>query len=170
MSPNSVSTTAFGAALALTVALTSAVAPAFAETPKIDIDPSHPPIHRDIGPLTAPKPGTSTVTFRPDVRVNYLSKSTGSGGKVTYRFRVQNVGIGTATNVGLSKAAGQLSNDGSVGTYQTWSGGTIASLGQDQQQEVTVVCTPLPGYHCDGGSLKALVTDDLDPSNNSAHS
>lgn len=157
--------TALGAALALAISLTTAVSPASAETRRPGITPSNP-----IATLPDPAPTTSSVTFLPDVRVNYIGKSTGSGGKVTYRFRVQNIGIGTATNVGLSKAAGQLSNDGSVGTYQTWSGGTIASLGQDQQQEVTVVCTPLPGYRCDGGSLKALVTNDLDPSNNTAHS
>ena len=106
--------TALGAALALAISLTTAVSPASAETRRPGITPSNP-----IATLPDPAPTTSSVTFLPDVRVNYIGKSTGSGGKVTYRFRVQNIGIGTATNVGLSKAAGQLSNDGSVGTYQT---------------------------------------------------
>ena len=33
--------------------------------------------------------------------MNYLNKSTGSGGKVSYRFRAQNIGAATAENIGL---------------------------------------------------------------------
>jgi hypothetical protein len=179
--------TALGTALALALTLTSVVAPAFAatSTPRPDIISSEPiespgnapkprpdiiPSEPLQSPGNPPEQESPTVVFQPDVRVNYLSKSTGSGGKVTYRFRVQNVGIGTAVNVGLDKSARQLSSDGSAATYQTWSGGAIASLVQDQSQEVTVVCTPLAGYRCDGGTLKAQVSNDLDPANNAAHS
>ena len=102
--------------------------------------------------------------------MNYLGKSAGSGGKVTYRFRVQNIGAASADNVGLGTVVGQESYDGSVSTRQEGSAGAIAFLGQDQSQVVEVVCTPLPGYHCDGAGLRAYVTDDLDPSNNSAGS
>jgi len=164
----SIAQTAFGAALALAVTLTTAVAPAFAETPKIDVIPSNPTIHRDLGPL--PQPEATTVMFYPDVRVNYLSKSAGSGGKITYRFGVQNTGAASADNVGLGTVIGQRSNDGSVSTRQEGSAGSIASLGQDESQVVEVVCTPLPGYRCDGAGLRAYVTDDLDPDNNAAGS
>jgi hypothetical protein len=164
---------ALGAALALAITLSTAVAPAFAETPTIDIFPSKPTIHRDIGPLPAPKPETSTVTFVPDVRVNYIGKSAGSGGKVTYRFRVENIGAASAANVGLDTRIYQLSNatfppTDSVATMQSGNGGTIASLNQDATQEVTIVCTPLAGNHCDGARLTAVVADDLDPTNNMA--
>ncbi len=161
---------ALGAALALAIALTSTVAPAFAETPEIDVTPSKPTILFDLGPLPPPQPEASTVIFSPDVRVNYLSKSAGNGGKVTYRFRVQNIGAASADNVGLGTVVGQQSNTGSVSTRQEGSARSIASLGQDQSQLVDVVCTPLPGYHCDGASLQAYLDDDLDPSNNRAHS
>ena len=104
--------------------------------------------------------------------MNYIGKSSGSGGKVTYRFRVQNVGAASADNIGLDTRVYQKSIPApfgeSVGTVQHGNGGTIASLLQDGSQEVTVVCTPLPGYLCDGAGLNAVVADDLDPSNNAA--
>ena len=162
---------ALGAALALAITLTAVAAPAFAAARTVDIGPLPQPkpiIHRNIGPLPQPKPETSTVTFHPDVRVNYLNKSAGSGGKVTYRFRVQNVGAATADNVGLDTRVYQLSNDGSVATQQSGNGGSIDWLGQDGSQEVTIVCTPLAGHHCDGARLNAVVADDLDSSNNIA--
>ena len=160
-----------GAALALAITLSTPAAPAFAAAPWIDIGPlpqPKPPIHRDLGPLPQPKPESSTVTFYPDVRVNYLNKSAGSGGKVTYRFRVLNIGAAGADNVGLDTRIYQLSNDGSLATQQGGSGGSIDWLGQDGSQDVTIVCTPLAGYHCDGARLNAVVADDLDPSNNAA--
>jgi hypothetical protein len=173
MKIGSATTTALGAALALAVTLTTAVAPAFAETPTIDVTPSNPTIQYDLGPLPEPQPEpqpeSSAVMFQPDVRVNYLGKSA-SGGKVTYRFRVQNIGIDTATDVGLGNEISQHSNSGSVATLQSGSSGTIASLATDQSKDVNVVCTPLPGYHCDGASLQAYLNNDLDPSNNRAHS
>ena len=168
MSPRLAVPSALGAALALAFTLSTAVGPAFAEAPKIDLPTPAKPIHRDLGPLPEPKPETSTVTFYPDVRVNYLNKSAGSGGKVTYRFRVLNAGAATADNVGLDTRIYQLSNDGSVATQQSGNGGSIDWLGQDGSQEVTIVCTPLAGYHCDGARLNAVVADDLDPSNNAA--
>ena len=164
---------ALSAALALAIALSTAVAPAFAaETPKIDLPLPAQPIHRDIGPLPQPKPESSTVTFYPDVRANYIGKEA-SGGKMRYRFRVMNVGAASADNVGLDTRIYQLSiptfpPTDSVSTVQNGNLGSIASLGQDGSQEVVIVCTPLPGYHCDGARLNAVVADDLDPSNNAA--
>jgi hypothetical protein len=162
---------ALGAALALAITLTSTVAPAFAETPKIDVTPSKPTIHRDLGPLPAPKP--STVTFVPDVRVNYVGKSSAGGGKVDYRFRVQNVGAASASNVGLDTRTYQQSLPTFPATeaytsMQSGSGGTISSLGQDQTEEITITCTPIQGSYCDGARLSAIVADDLDESNNTA--
>lgn len=163
-------TTALGAALALAVSLSTAAAPADASTQRPGVIPSKPVIAAPAGPLPNPQPQTSTVTFKPDVRVNYLSKASASGGKVTYRFRVQNVGIGTASNVTLESRIYQLSNAGNVATMQYGPGSTIATLNQDQAKEVTVTCTPLSGNHCDGASLKAWVTDDLNQNNNMAAS
>ena len=173
MTKLSITQTALGATLALAVALSTAVAPAFAaETPKIDLPLPAQPIHRDIGPLPQPKPESSTVTFYPDVRVNYIGKEASSG-KMKYRFRVMNVGAASADDIGLDTRVYQLSNPtfpptDSVSTVQNGSLGSIASLGQDGSQEVVIVCTPLPGYHCDGARLNAVVADDLDPSNNAA--
>ena len=59
---------ALGAALALAITLTSTVAPAFAETPRIDLPIPAKPIHRPLGPLPEPNPDAATVTFYPDVR------------------------------------------------------------------------------------------------------
>jgi hypothetical protein len=168
MSRNLAATSALGAALALAITLTTAVGPAFAETPKIDVVPSNPIVNRPIGPLPEPKPESSTVTFVPDVRVNYIGKSAGSGGKVTYRFRIQNIGIGTAVNVGLDTRLFQHSNVGNVASMQYGPGGSIASLDQDEAKEFTMTCTPNAGYHCDGARVDAIVADDLDPTNNSA--
>jgi hypothetical protein len=162
------SSSALGAALALAITLSAAVAPAFAETPKIDLPIPAKPIHRTLGPLPGTNPEAATVTFHPDIRVNYIGKTSGGGGKVNYRFRVMSVGAASADNIGLDTRIYQLSNDGSVATQQSGNGGTIPYLPQDGEQEVTIVCTPLPGYHCDGARLNAVVADDLDPSNNAA--
>lgn len=163
---------ALGAALALAITLGSTITPAFAETPRIDLPIPAKPIHRDLGPLPQPKPESSTVTFSPDVRVNYIGKDS-VGGKMHYRFRVQNVGAASAENVGLDTRIYQRSiptfpPTESVLTVQNGSNGSIDFLGQDDVKEITVVCTPLPGYLCDGARLNAVVADDLDPSNNAA--
>lgn len=183
--------TAFGAALALALTLTSTVAPTFAATPmsssdiipsaplespsngvktRPGISPSNPIVVQPGTVLPQPAPETSPVTFKPDIRVNYLGQSSAGGGKVAYRFRVQNIGAASASNIGLGTTIGQDANNGWVSTRQEGNGGTIASLGQDQAQEVTVTCTPLAGYHCDGARLTAYVDDDLNESNNTAHS
>jgi hypothetical protein len=164
---------ALGAALALAITLGAAVGPAFAETPKIDVPLPGQPIHRDLGPLPEPKPETSAVTFYPDVRVNYIDKAAAGGGKVNYRFRVLNVGAASADTIGLDTRIYQRSiptfpSTESVSTVQNGNGGTIPYLLQDGSKDVTVVCTPLPGYLCDGARLNAVVADDLDPSNNAA--
>ena len=163
---------AFGAALALAISLGSTIAPAFAETPRIDLPIPAKPIHRDLGPLPQPKPESSTVTFSPDIRVIYVGKDS-IGGKMHYRFRVQNVGATSADNIGLDTRIYQRSiptfpPTDAVSTIQSGNGGSIDSLGQDGVKEITVVCTPLPGYLCDGARLNAVVADDLDPSNNAA--
>jgi hypothetical protein len=166
------SSTALGVALALAMTVAGAVAPAFASTPHPDIDlfPANPTITRPLGPLPQPAPEAATVTFQPDVRVNYLSKTSLGGGKIAYKFRVQNIGAASASNVGLGTAVYQLDAMHNVATRQSGSAGSIASLGQDQSQEITITCTPLPGYVCDGASLEAYVTDDLNPANNKAGS
>ena len=162
--------TAIGTALALAVTLTSTIGPALAATPWPAVTPTSPDGLDPGIVLTVDQPQSSGVTFLPDVRVNYLGKTAGSGGKVTYRFRVQNIGAASASNVGLGTVIGQDANSASISTRQEGSAGTIATLGEDQSKDIAVVCTPLPGYHCAGASLKAYVTDDLDTSNNAAHS
>jgi len=72
---------------------------------------------------------------------------------VTYRFRVQNIGAASASNVGLGTSIGQDANNASISNRQEGSAGTIATLSEDQAQNVSVVCTPLPGYHCAGARL-----------------
>ena len=66
MNPRLATTSALGAALALAFTLSTAVGPAFAETPKIDVIPSRPPIHRNLGPLPSrsrrPRPSRSIPT------------------------------------------------------------------------------------------------------------
>lgn len=160
-------TAALSAALALSVALTAAASPALAATPGVSPAP-RPDLIRtstiDVVPIS------SGPSFQPDVRVNYLGKTSGSGGKVTYRFRVENIGIGTAFNVGLGNTIGQRASSGSVSTRQSGSSGTIASLATDQSTQISVTCNPLPGYVCDGASLEAYLQNDLNPSNNKAGS
>jgi hypothetical protein len=159
------SAAALGAAFALVLTLSAAVTPAAADTPFIDIGPlptPKPVIHTNLDLIPDPQ----MPTFKPDIRVKYLDKAS-VGGKMRYRFRVQNIGAASAENIGLSTVVGQDANVGSVSTRQEGNGGTIAYLGQDQSQEVTVVCTPLAGYHCSGARLDAHVADDLDTSNNS---
>ena len=147
------SSTALGVALALAMTVAGAVAPAFAATPA----------------LTAP-PQTETMSFmfQPDVRVNYLSKTSLGGGKVAYKFRVQNIGAASASNVGLGTTFAQHAIGQNVATLQYGSAGSIPSLLQDQSKEITITCKSLPGYYCDGASLQAYVTDDLNPANNKA--
>jgi hypothetical protein len=94
---------------------------------------------------------------------------------VNYRFRVQNVGAGAASNVGLDTRTYQISNPTVPATESfvsmpSGTGGTIAFLGQDQAREVTVTCTPIPGSHLDGAGLTAVVADDLNQGNNTAGS
>ena len=43
-------------------------------------------------------------------------------------------------------------------------------LGESSFTSVKVSCTPLPGYVCTGASATANVPNDLDPTNNHAHS
>ena len=93
--------------------------------------------------------------------------------RVADRFRVQNVGAASADNIGLDTRIYQRSiptfpPTDAVSTIQSGDGGSIAFLGQDGGKEITVVCTPLAGYLCDGARLNAVVADDLDPSNNAA--
>jgi hypothetical protein len=151
------SSTALGVtfALALSIAgsIVGAAAPAFAAVPDLTA-----PAHAE----------TRSFMFQPDVRVNYLSKTSLGGGKVAYRFRVQNIGAATASNVGLGNGISQHAIGQNLATLQQGSSGTIAFLGQDQSKEITVTCTPLPGYYCNGASLQAYITDDLNPANNKA--
>lgn len=56
----------------------------------------------------------------------------------------------------------------SVATVQNGNGDTIAYLLQDGSKDVTITCTPLPVYLCDGARLGAVIADDLDPGNNAA--
>ena len=100
MSLHVVRQTALGAALALAVTVTAAAAPASAATPRPGVTPVDPLVTQPVGSIVV-QPQASTFTFYPDVRVNYLGKTAGSGGKVTYRFRVQNIGAASASNVGL---------------------------------------------------------------------
>ena len=166
-------TTALGAALALAINLTTAAAPAFADGPIFEqiTPPSGVTLletaPRPNRPRPQPQPAEEPM-FKPDVRVNYLSK-TSSGGNVSYTFRVQNIGIGTAENVGLGNKIYQKSQNGSLATLQSGSSGTIASLVTDESKEITVTCTPLAGYRCDGASLEAYLQGDLNPANNKAN-
>jgi hypothetical protein len=172
MRPRIAAHTALGTALALAITLTSAVAPAFAATakPRPVFTPTEPVVIQPGSLKPEPKPESSTVTFQPDIRVNYLGQSAAGGGKVAYRFRVQNIGAASAGEIGLGTVIGQDSNDGSVSTRQEGSAGKIASLGQDESKEITVTCTPLAGSHCGGARLTAYLDDDLDESNNHAGS
>src|SRR5215212_10647333 len=126
--------TAIGTALALAVTLTSTVAPALAATPWPGVTPTSPDSLDPGIVLTVDQPQSSGITFLPDVRVNYLGKTAGSGGKVTYRFRVQNIGAASASNIGLGTVIGQDANFESVSTRQEGTAGKIASLGQDESQ------------------------------------
>ena len=147
------SSTALGVVLALAMTVAGAAAPAFAATPAL---------------AAAPQSETMSFMFQPDVRVNYLSKTSVGGGKIAYKFRVQNIGAASASNVGLGTTFSQHAIGQNLATLQYGSAGTIASLGQDQSKEITITCTSLPGYYCDGASLQAYVTDDLNPNNNKA--
>ena len=163
-----------GGALLLTSA--SALPAEAATTPQGKLTRAEDPIVTFATPMPTPRPPRPKVppppeppTFKPDVRVNYLGKSS-SGAKTVYRFRVTNVGIGGAYDIGLDKSVGQRSFDGSLGTLQSLGGGQIDALETDQSAEVTVTCYPLDGYVCHSGSLKAMVTHDLDTANNHASS
>jgi hypothetical protein len=188
--------TAFSTALALAVMLATATTTAFAA--KSENGPTKPPTSIDstdknpkyeqakpggivnssnTGPLYQQVDGGSIIDiidpnpqpmFKPDVLVVYLD-STWNGTSRLHRFRVENVGIETATNVGLNNVVYQHSDTSNVAKRQEGSSGNIPSLATGQTHNVTVTCTPLPGYHCTSGALEAVVANDLNPANNSAH-
>jgi hypothetical protein len=168
MKNRSTTTTALGAALALAFTLVGAVAPAFAAEPAASQSPV---VQQRTGQprpgVPAPEPDDGTF-FRPDVRVTYLGPAYDHGTHIS-RFRVENIGAASA-DVFVDEEVQQHSHDGSVGTLQHVGGKQIQNLGSDQAVEVRVRCVPQPGYVCAGASAEAIVADDLDPSNNRAHS
>ena len=155
---------ALGAALAAVFILTSAAGPASAQLPDVEIANPKPSI-ADIATVT-PKPDPQPL-FRPDVQVRYIAQAS-LNGQVAYRFKVKNIGIETAYNVGLENTRRQKSNSSNVANLQQGSSGTVATLDPGQEREVGVVCDPLPGYHCTTASLTAQVANDLNLNNNKA--
>ncbi len=160
---------ALGALFALTAALTSLLAPAYAATPaaagqSLDLAPAATTIQtRDrMESLASPM-------FQPDIRVKYIGPAYNNG-KYLYRFRVENIGAASADNIFVDEEVHQLSYDGSVGVNQAVGGQNIASLAADGSVEIKVTCIPLPGYVCAGASATAMLDGDLDASNNHAHS
>jgi hypothetical protein len=159
---------ALGALFGLTAMLSSMLAPAYAAAPAAD------QVNTLAASATTVQSTTRTETldqlfFQPDVRVLYLG-SYSSNGKRLYRFRVENIGAASADNVYIDEAVHQVTFDGSIGADQSIGGQKIAYLGADQSVEVKVSCTPKPGYRCAGASATAMLPDDLDTSNNHAHS
>ena len=147
---------ALGTLFTLAITLGTAIAPAFAAEPT--------PEPRFDFRLEYLNP-----TFQPDVRVKYLGPAY-SNGHYQFRFRVENIGAASADNVFVDEEVEQHTYDGSVGASQAVGGVKIPTLASGQAIEVKVSCTPLPGYVCTGASATANVPDDLDPSNNHAHS
>jgi hypothetical protein len=192
--------TALSTAFALTLMLATASTPAFAAKtnytgdtkPPATVEPTDKkPKFEQAGPSsvvdavnTGPKfevarPGSvidaintnPQPTFRPDVRVNYLDFSWNGSGK-RYYFRVENIGIETADNIGLSSVVFQVSPGGSENTAKKEYGqfAPIGSLATGQHQDITVECAPQAGYDCVSASLSASVENDLNPANNGAGS
>jgi hypothetical protein len=189
--------TALGIAFALAITLTGTGGLAFAETPKyeqtkpptiVDSNQNKPKFEQakpesiveGVGSkpkFEQAKPASvvDLITvipepvFQPDVRVVFLGSNT-SGGDTLYQFRVDNAGAATAENISLGSMVSLHQDGGTLGKHQEGVKAPIAWLGMGQSQEVTVACTPLPGYHCNGASLSASLASDSNPNNNSAHS
>lgn len=172
--------TALSTALAFAVMLTAASTPAFAAKttdggdtrPPVTVDPTDKkpkyeqakPAGSVIDAINPPQP-----KFKPDVRVVYLDFDWDGSGK-RYHFRVDNIGIETATNISLGSSNSQQSDSSTATKKVTGSYDPIPSLVTGQSQTVTVSCDPQPGYHCVSASLSAQVADDDNPSNNAAGS
>ena len=172
--------TALGTTLALALLLIATSAPVFAEL--LQVEKVDPPISileagpQQVQPKSPPrKPrgegnGEGTgIVFKPDVRVIYQG-DTWNGANIEYRFRVENIAVETAYNVVLANKISHHHINSTLGTLQSGSSGTIASLATDQFQDVTITCAPLPNYYCDGASLSAIVPNDLNQANNRAGS
>jgi hypothetical protein len=150
---------ALGALFGLTAAITTFLAPAYAATP--------------------PAPATITTRdrmdsldtpmFQPDLRVKYVGRAYNNG-KYQYRFRVENIGAASADNIYVDETVHQLTYNGAIGADQSIGGQRITTLASDASTMVTVTCVPLPGYICAGASATAQIADDLDTTNNHAHS
>jgi hypothetical protein len=160
----SASRSALGAALAAVFMLTAVAGPASAQLPDFEVANPKPSIV-DYGPLT-PKPAPQP-TFLPDIQVTYIAQVS-LNNQTAYRFKVKNVGIETAYNIGLANTRRQKSNTSNVANVQQGSSPAIAVLASGQEREVGVVCDALAGYHCTTASLTAQLANDLNPNNNKA--
>ena len=165
------SISALSSALALALMLS---ATAFADPPQfepIGSPPSIVEIGQQIQPKTPPKPQGQDYgyTFKPDVRVSYHGQIV-TGASVKYRFHVENIGIGTATNITLGEKVYQ--EHSFLGTIHVQGGppATIPSLATGELREVNVTCLPIANHRCEGAALNAVVPHDLNLSNNHADS
>jgi hypothetical protein len=165
------SISALGSGLALALMLS---AQAFADPPQFEQAGS--PISivevsQQIQPKTPPKPqGQNTgPEFKPDVRI--ISQGQTQVGTMTkYRFRVENIGIGTASSITLANHVRQQHNTSAAIVVQDLPDQVIGSLATGQFANVSVNCTPLANHHCNGASINAVVAHDLNLSNNHADS
>lgn len=104
--------------------------------------------------------------FKPDVRVNYDSKY-GTDEKTVYKYRVKNIGAASASPVNLIARCYYMNINGTFGHKGDIFMGVV-SLQQDQQIYKSVTC-PKESAQSAYARLRAVVQDDLDPSNNTAY-
>jgi hypothetical protein len=154
-------TAALGTVFARAIALIGTGAPAFAAAPAIS-DPSilaQPPIGIERSIREEP-----SVQFRPNLEMRFLNRSR-TGLTVHYHFRLTNVGIDRADKVKIRTRTWQRSYGGDDYTFDDHQS-MLHTLAAGKSFDITLDCTPKPGFVCDAAVTDAMVDDELATYNN----
>jgi hypothetical protein len=122
-----------------------------------------PMAQKDNGPTpTQPNPGTVvTNALKADLQVTALRKS--QVGKTTqYHFKIRNNGPANAPQITGYKEAQTRALVGD-GANMTDNGYFSFGLNSGQEKNVTVSCTPQPGFYCSKGIVLVFMNNMQDP-------
>jgi hypothetical protein len=115
-------------------------------------------------------PASAAPFFKPDIEASFVKEFDNNSGGTTYVYHIRNTNVASGP-VTVSALCAYWRPDGSVAHIAPFNSYTMSGLAENQMVTKSFACDKGPwGGMALGSRLAATTADDLDPSNNHAHS